>query len=126
MLALLFLAPLFVAFEMGQLVICERYLGIKQLVTGRDPRQLPLREGLAACWVVSLVLYWIWTALLFGLPFARVQALCLIGVSLGGYGLRRNAPLKWILVILTFEGAVRIGMLVSLTGALWRHLRLPG
>jgi hypothetical protein len=122
MIALLFLAPLFLLFELWQLVVCERYMGIKQLAAGIDPRRLPMREGLALGWIAVLVVYWVWTGLILGLPFARVPALCLFSVSLAGYGLRRNSPLKWALVILTFEGAVRIGMLVSLCGTLGRRL----
>jgi hypothetical protein len=30
--------------------------------------------------------------------------------------------MQWILVILTFEGAIRIGLLISLSAALWRRL----
>lgn len=120
---LLFLTPAFLAFEIWQLVLCERYLGIKQLASGRDPRTTPMQERLAFSWTVGLFLYWIWIGLLLGNSTGRIQALCLFLISLGGFVLRRNAPLKWILVILTLEGAVRVGMLVSLGGVLWRSLR---
>jgi hypothetical protein len=43
-------------------------------------------------------------------------------VSLAGYSLRRNSGLKWILVILTIEGAIRIGMIISMLGSAWRSL----
>lgn len=120
---LLTLTPVFLAFEIWQLVLCERYLGIKQLASGRDPRTTPMRERLAFCWTLGLFLYWIWIGLLLGSPSGRIQALCLFFVSLGGFLFRRNAPLKWILVILTVEGAIRVGMLVSLGGVFWRSLR---
>ena len=120
---LLVLAPLFLAFEVWQLVLCERYLGVKQLAAGHDPRNLPISERRAFLWTAALFLYWIWIGLILGGPNGRIQALCLFLVSLGGFTLRRNVPLKWVLVILTFEGAVRIGMLVSLGGVFWRHLR---
>ncbi len=122
MLWLLALAPLFLAFEIWQLVLCERYLGIRQLATGRDPRSLPMGERLAFTWTLLLFLYWVWIGLLLGGPAGRIQALALFIISLGGFLLRRNSPLRWILVILTFEGALRVGMLVSLIGAFWRRV----
>ena len=122
MLWLLALAPLFLVFEIWQLVLCERYLGIRQLATGRDPRSLPMGERLAFTWTLLLFLYWIWIGLLLGGPAGRIQALALFIISLGGFLLRRNSPLRWILVILTFEGALRVGMLVSLIGAFWRRV----
>ena len=50
------------------------------------------------------------------------HGLCLLAVSAVGFSLRRNSGLKWVLVILTFEGAVRVGLLVSLFGMAWRRL----
>ena len=122
MLWLLTLAPLFLIFEIWQLVLCERYLGIRQLATGRDPRSLPMSERMAFTWTLLLFLYWVWIGLLLGGPAGRIQALALFLISLGGFLLRRNSPLRWILVILTFEGALRVGMLVSLIGAFWRRV----
>lgn len=119
---LLALTPLFLVFEIWQLVLCERYLGTKQLAAGRDPRTLPMTEQLAFRWAALLFVYWIWIGLVLGGPAGRIQALCLFLVSLGGFILRSNSPLKWVLVILTFEGAVRIGMLVSLGGVFLRRL----
>ncbi len=123
MLWLLTLVPLFFAFEIWQLVLCERYLGIRQLATGRDPRSLPMGERRAFAWTLALFLYWIWIGLLLGSSVGRLQALALFLISLVGFVLRRNSPRNWVLVILTFEGALRIGMLVSLAGVLWKHLR---
>ena len=123
MLWLLSLVPFFLLFEHWQLVLCERYLGIRQMASGGDPRALPMRERLAFVWTLLLFLYWIWMGLLLGSSVGRLQALALFLISLGGFLLRRNSPLRWVLVILTFEGALRIGMLVSLGGVFWRHLR---
>ena len=46
----------------------------------------------------------------------------MLGISLLGYSFRRNSGLKWILVILTLEGAIRIGMMVSLMEGIWQKL----
>jgi hypothetical protein len=35
---------------------------------------------------------------------------------------RRGCGLKWLLVVLTFEGSIRIGMLLSLCALAWRRL----
>jgi hypothetical protein len=55
-------------------------------------------------------------------PFGRGHGVLLLLLSAGGYGLRRNCNLKWVLVILTFEGALRIGLLLSLFVYAWRRL----
>ncbi len=122
MLVLAALAPVFLVFEIWQLVICERYLGIKQIARNGDPRALGLGEVTAFLWTLTLFLYWLWMASLLLLPFARLQALCLLAASALGYASRRNTGLKWTLVILTFEGALRIGLLISLAFMTWRRL----
>jgi hypothetical protein len=122
MLTLLLLAPLFFAFEVWQLVLSERYLGIKQIARGADPRTLGLSEVTACFWSLSLIAYWLWmTALLF-LPLGRVHGLALLVTTTAGFSLRRGSPLKWVLVILTFEGAIRVGLLLSLCATAWRRL----
>ncbi len=120
---LIALTPLFLAFELWQLVIAERYLGLKQIARGVDPRELGLGEGAAAFWSLALFAYWVWMALLLISPWSRLQALMLIFVSGFGFLARRGCGFKWVLVILTFEGAVRIGMLLTLCVAGWRLLR---
>lgn len=119
---LLFLAPLFLAFEMWQLVISERYLGLKRIEQGADPRELGLGEGTAFCWSAGIFAYWAWMLLLLFQPVGRAQVLCLLVVSALGLSLRRNCGLRWVLVILTLEGAIRIGMLFSLAAVAWRGL----
>jgi len=116
-------APLFLAFELWQLVIAERYLGLKQIARGVDPRELGLGEATAAAWSLALFAYWLWMALLLVYPWGRLQALLLIGVSALGFLARRGCGIRWVLVILTFEGAVRIGMLLTLCVLAWRLLR---
>jgi hypothetical protein len=121
---LILLAPLFLLFEVWQLVISERYLGIKQIARGADPRTLGLGEPAAFVWSMGIVLYALWMLLLLGAPLGRGHALGLMFVSAIGFALRRGAPLKWILVILTFEGAVRVGLLISMCAIAWRRLDL--
>lgn len=116
------LAPLFLAFEIWQLVISERYLGIKQIKVNADPRALPMSFFRAACWAGGLMAYGIWMFSLLLHPVGRAQGLVLIVITGIGYALRSSCGLKWALVVLTFEGSIRIGMLVSLFATTWRRL----
>jgi hypothetical protein len=59
--------------------------------------------------------------LLLFVPFGRVHGLSLIVITMIGFSLRRGCGLKWVLVILTFEGAIRIGLLLSLCVMAWRR-----
>ncbi len=119
---LLLLAPLFLVFEVWQLVLSERYLGIKQIARGADPRALGLAELTAFFWSSAIIVYWLWMLLLLVLPFGRTHGIGLLLISGLGFSLRRGTPLKWILVILTFEGAIRVGLLLSLCAMVWRRL----
>ena len=113
---LLYLIPLLILFEIWQLYLGERYLGVKQIGADADPRTLGLGEGTAFLWSVGIILGWIWCGLLLFQPLGRMQAFAMILISTLGYTLRRGCRLKWVLVILTFEGALRVGMLISLLG----------
>jgi hypothetical protein len=116
-----YLAPLFLLFEVWQLVLSERYLGIKQIARGTDPRLLGLSEITAFFWTVAIVGYWIWMALLVFTPTGRVHGIALLAVTVTGFLVRRGAPHRWVLVVLTLEGAVRVGLLFALCGILWWH-----
>ena len=60
------------------------------------------------------------TAFAAGFPLDKVLAM--IGISVIGFSIRRACRMKWILLVMTFEGAIRIGMLFSLSGVIWRRL----
>lgn len=123
MTTLIFLTPLFFLFEIWQLVISERYLGVKQIARGADPRNLGLGEFTAFVWSATIIAYWCWMLLLLFLPFARGAAAGLLLVSMIGFSLRRGTSLKWVLVILTFEGALRLVFLAALVASAWRFLK---
>lgn len=118
------LAPLFFAFEIWQLVLSERYLGIKHIRGNTDPRTLPMAGWMAATWAGGLLAYVAWMTTLLLHPVGRAQGVILLLVTAIGYALRSTCSLKWILVVLTFEGSIRIGMLLSLVGQSWRRLLL--
>ncbi|MBA4136910.1 MAG: hypothetical protein C0518_06295 [Opitutus sp.] len=117
------LAPLFLAFELWQLVLGERYLGVRHIRANANPRELPMPNWMAAAWGGGLVVYYLWMVTLLLHPVGRAQGFVLLAVSSVAYALRASSSLKWTLVILTFEGSIRIGMLLSLLGAIWRALR---
>ena len=115
-------APLFLLFELVQLVMAERYLGIRQIRARIDPREQPMPTPLAAVWSSGLIVYHLWMLTLLLHPVGRAQGVVLLAVSAVGYALRSVCGLNWVLVILTFEGSIRIGMLLSLAVATWRRL----
>lgn len=119
---LLLLAPAWIVFEVAQLVIGERYLGIKQIARSADPRTLGLNEITAFFWSSAILTYWLWMGLLLFIPYARAATLGLLAVSAIGFSLRRGNRLKWTLVILTFEGSLRIVFLIALCSIVWRRL----
>lgn len=119
---LLLLAPFYVIFELWQLVISERYLGIKQIARGADPRTLGLSEITAFFWSITLVSYWVWMLALLTIGYGRMYGLALLAISCVGYSFRRGSGLKWLLVILTFEGAIRIGLLLALSFTVWHRI----
>lgn len=113
-------APAWIGFEVLQLVLAERLLGLKQIQAGVDPRESSPSELISFLWAASILLYWAWMALMLYSRVGVTQMLALIAVTIVGYTIRRSCGLKWVLVALTFEGAIRIGMLVSLSVILWR------
>lgn len=122
MATLILFAPLFLIFEVVQLVLSERYLGIKQIARGADPRNLGLSEWTAFFWTMTIIGYWLWMVALLFTPMGRINGLGLMIVSGIGFSFRRGNPMKWTLVILTFEGAIRVGFLISLIAMVWRKI----
>jgi hypothetical protein len=104
-------------------VLCERYLGIKQIARGADPRALGLGELTAFCWCLLILFYGLWMLTLLLFPLGRLFGLGLLGLTVIGFTLRRGCPLKWVLVLLTFEGSLRVAVLVSLCVTTWRQIK---
>jgi hypothetical protein len=115
-------APLFLLFEIWQLVISERYVGIKQIARGADPREMGPSEPVACIWSLTIMLYTAWMFALLAMPSVRIYGLCLLGATAAGYSIRRNCGLKFILVVLTFEGAIRVGILSFFSVAAWSRV----
>src|SRR5580700_2221284 len=105
--------------EVWQLVMCERYVGIKQIARGGDPREMGPGEAVAFLWSAGLFLYAAWALALLASPASRAYALAIIATTALGYSVRRNCGLKRILIVLTLEGSVRIGFLFALSVTAW-------
>jgi hypothetical protein len=110
-----------VALEIWQLVQAERLLGRRApsaaaaTSSGPDERQ-------ARRWSLALLAYWLGMVGLLFLPVARLHALGLLLATMIGFSLRRGAERLWTLRLLTFEGAIRVGLLLSLAALAWRRL----
>ncbi len=115
-------APAWIGFEVFQLIVSERFLGVKQIQAGRDPRLAGPTEIVSFVWAGLIVAYWLWMFAMLYVGFDFPRILSLLAISTIGYLVRRTCGLKWVLVVLTFEGALRIGMLVSLCTLLWRAI----
>ena len=116
------LAPLFLGFEVWQLFIAERYVGIKQIARGGNPREMGPGEWVAFVWSGGLILYGLWTVALLATPVSRTFAIFIMAATAVGYPIRRNCGLKWVLVVMTCEGGVRIGFLSALSFAAWSRV----
>ncbi len=118
-----FLAPIFLAFEVAQLVAAEKLLGVKQIEAGGDPRRSAAPgETTAGLWAGFILAEGLWLLWLLVDGATRIHAACLLLVTLVGFTLRSNCTLRWVLVILTIEGALRMGLIVSMLGSAWRAL----
>jgi hypothetical protein len=82
-----------------------------------------LGEATAFVWSAGIILSWVWCVLVLLQPLGRTQAAAMILISTLGYTLRRGCKLKWVLVIMTFEGSLRFGMLISLIGMVFFQRR---
>jgi len=121
--AILLLPPFFILFEMAQLVVAERYIGVKQIRGGihpleqhpRGPRLLP------ELWLGCLIVYWFYMVALLFVPGVTFQAFILVFVTLLGTSLRRSFGMRWALVVMTFEGAIRMGLLINILVNVFLH-----
>ncbi|MEM8549909.1 MAG: hypothetical protein AAGF10_03895 [Verrucomicrobiota bacterium] len=111
-----YLAPLFIGFELVQLLAAERFIGIKQVRSGIHPleRTQRLPEWMSAIWLLGRLATWAFMILLLFDPQSAIQGFIMIGVTLVAIVLRRSMGLKWALVVMTVEGAIRIGLMINL------------
>ena len=121
--SLLLLAPVFILFEMAQLVMAERYIGVRQIKNGQHPLDInPVGPPLIPqIWIAMLVAYWFYMVALVFVPGAGFQAFIILMTTLVGTSLRRSLGMRWALVVMTFEGAIRMGLLTNILVNVFLH-----
>ncbi len=115
MLFVLQLAFVVVPSEVAQLVLAERRIGVRQLRAGVDPREAPpppARIGWA--WLALAALCHLYPLVLLTEGETRFFGLLMLLLGVVGFDLRRRGGLRWALVVLTLEGALRIGVMIQM------------
>jgi len=107
------ISPAFAGFEIAQLFVAQRYIGIEQIRRNTHPLDAAAvpPAWLSTGWLLGLFADYLYQGgLLFepdlGVKFAAVL---LILTSAVGFALRRVCGLKWGLVVMTPECAARAG-----------------
>lgn len=100
--------------EIAQLVFAERVVGVKAIRAGGDPFgvwQPP--AWYERVWLTLIAIILVYPVALLAVPEARIFALAMIGLTFLGYTIRRQSGLRFSLVVLTLEGALRIGAIIQ-------------
>jgi hypothetical protein len=110
------LALVFIVFELAQLVLAHRYIGPEQIRRNAHPLTAaapPLPFMVSVGWVVLLGADYLYqlTLVVQHYPLVQICALLMIMASIAGFLLRRACGVKWGMVVMTFEAAVRVGCL---------------
>lgn len=113
---LIHLAPLFIIFDFAQLILAERFIGVKQIRDGRHPLDSGWDKPawLAALWLLGTAALWFYMVALIFTPWGGIHGFIMLAISVLGLVLRRALGLRFALVVLTVEGAARMGLLVNL------------
>ena len=77
------------------------------------------REPVAFAWSVGILLFWLWLVAMLFQSTGRAAVVAMIVITTIGFSIRRSCGLKWVLVTLTFEGALRIGMARFIRHPFW-------
>ncbi|WP_309396495.1 hypothetical protein [Cerasicoccus maritimus] len=102
--------------DIAQLLAAERFIGVKAIRAGIHPLDAEHQpaSGLMLLWLLGLGIMWLYMALLVIDPRGGLQGALMLMVSVGGFVLRRVAGLKWALVLMTIETAIRLGLLANM------------
>jgi len=118
-------APVFAAFEVAQLFVAQRYIGIDQIRRKTHPLDAATVPPvwLSTGWIMLLLVDYAYQAGLFFVPVlgVRFAAVLLILVSSVGFALRRVCGLRWGLVVLTPECAARAGFFMFVFNMMVLH-----
>ncbi len=109
------LAFLIVPLELTHLVLAERRIGVRQIRAGIDPREAhPPPRYIGWVWLALIAATQAYPIVLLLDGETRVFGLIMLLFGAVGYDLRRRGGLRWSLVVLTVEGALRIGVIINM------------
>jgi hypothetical protein len=136
------IALIFMVFEVAQLVLALRFIGIEQIRRNQHPLDAPSPHSFwfSATWVTAILADYAFQATLLLMPlplleprewvrYIKAAAFLMIFASFVGFVVRRRCGVKWGLVVMTFEGALRLGFfglvfnLLALNSALMPWLK---
>lgn len=121
----LWFAPIVILAELIQLILAERHIGVRVIKSGEDPRQGRQSPPFVGwLWFGCAALCIAYPGLLVFFGYARFQALTMMLFTVVGFEVRRRSGLRWALVALTIEGAVRIALITQLL-VLWAWFGSP-
>lgn len=115
MLFVLRLAFVVMPAELLHLVVAERRIGVRQLRAQTDPREErppPARVGWL--WLALIALTQAYPLILLTEGETRLFGLVMLLLGVIGFDLRRRGGLRWALVVLTLEGALRMGVMIQM------------
>lgn len=109
------LAFLIVPLELAQLVLAERRIGVRQIRAGIDPREAhPPANYIGWIWLALVAAIQSYPIVLVCEGETRLFGLIMLLFGVVGYDLRRRGGIRWALVVLTVEGALRIGVIINM------------
>lgn len=109
------LACLVVPLELAHLVLAERRIGVRQIRAGIDPREAhPPANYIGWLWLALVAATQAYPVLLLLDGETRVFGLVMLLFGVVGFELRRWGGPRRALVILTIEGALRIGVIINM------------
>lgn len=106
------ISPVFAVFEVAQLFVAQRYIGIKQIHSHTHPLDAAVAPGwLATGWLAGILVNYSYQLALLFQPALGVKAaaILLLMVSATGFAIRRVCGLRWGLVVMTLECGARAG-----------------
>ncbi len=119
------IAPLFALFEVAQLFVAQRYIGLEQIrrrVHPLDAAVVP-SPWLSGGWIACVAADYVYQAGLLLVPEVGVKfaAVLMLMISAIGFALRRACGLKWGLVVMTPECAARAGFFIFVFNMMVLH-----
>lgn len=109
-------AAIALLFEVAQIFVAQRFIGLRQIREGSHPTDEvpPMGNALACGWIAALTANSAWQFGLLLWDQTRLFGVLMLGVTVIGVACRRAYGMKGALVVMTIEGAARIGFNANL------------